>query len=147
MRTRALVMAGVVALAVMSSTRVAQAQEIMKVNIPFDFVAGNQLLPAGEYAVKLSGPQHSLLLIDRKYSLASSFLNTNAVAANEIQTESKLVFNRYGHRYFLSQIWTAGNSSGRQLQKSAREKEVAQIAQVLTKDQVILVAELPRTTP
>jgi hypothetical protein len=140
-------MAGVVALAVMSSTRVAQAQEIMKVNIPFDFVAGNQLLPAGEYAVKLSGPQHSLLLIDRKYSLASSFLNTNAVAANEIQTESKLVFNRYGHRYFLSQIWTAGNSSGRQLQKSAREKEVAQIAQVLTKDQVILVAELPRTTP
>jgi hypothetical protein len=147
MKKRLMVLAAVMTLTVMASARVAQAQQSLVVNIPFDFVAGNQMLPAGQYAVKLSGPQHSLILIDRKYSLASSFLNTNAVAANEIPTESKLVFNRYDHRYFLSQIWTAGDSSGRQLQKSAREKEVAQIAQVETKDQVILVAELPRTTP
>ena len=41
MKTRALVMAGVMALTAMATTRVAQAQEHMVVNVPFDFVAGN----------------------------------------------------------------------------------------------------------
>jgi hypothetical protein len=147
MKKRLMVLAAVMTLTVMASARVAQAQQSLVINIPFDFVAGNQLLPAGEYAVKLSGPQHSLILIDRKYSLASSFMNTNAVAANEIPAESKLVFNRYGHRYFLSQIWTVGNSNGRQLQKSAREKEIAQFAKLENQGQVTLVAGLLQTTP
>ena len=147
MKKQTMVLAAVMAFTGMASTRVAQAQEPLVVNIPFDFVAGNQLLPAGEYSVKVSGTQHTLILIDRKYSLTSPFLNTNAVAASGIQTESKLVFNRYGHRYFLSQIWRAGDSQGRQLQKSAREKEIAQFAKLENRDQVILVAGLPRTTP
>ncbi|MGC2529299.1 MAG: hypothetical protein WA639_16235 [Candidatus Acidiferrum sp.] len=147
MKKRTLILAAVVALTVMASARAVQAQEAFVVNIPFDFVAGNQLLPAGEYSVKISGTQHTLLLIDRKYSLASPFLNTNAVDASEIQSQSKLVFNRYGHRYFLSLIWGAGDFQGRQLQKSAREKEIALTAKVENQDQVILVAGLPRTTP
>lgn len=145
MKTRALVMAGLVALTVMASTRVARAQELMVVNIPFDFVAGNTTLPAGEYSVKVSGPVNTLVLIDRKDSSAAAFINTNAAAASEPQSESKLVFNRYGDRYFLSQVWTAGYSQGRQLLKSAREKEMAQVAKIETQGQVTLVAELHRS--
>jgi hypothetical protein len=145
MKTRALVMAGMMALTAMASTRVAQAQELLVVNIPFDFVAGNMTLPAGEYSIKVSAPERTLLLIDGKDAAASSFLNTNAVATTEIQTESKLIFNRYGDRYFLSQVWTEGNSRGRQLLKSPREKEMAQIAKIETQGQVTLVAGLPRT--
>jgi hypothetical protein len=145
MKTRALVMAGMMALTAMASTRVAQAQELMVVNVPFDFVAGNTTLPAGEYSVKVSGPQGSLLLIDRKDAKAAMFTNTHAVVKNEIQTESKLIFNRYGDRYFLSQVWTEGNSRGRQLLKSAQEKERSQIAKLDTQGQVTLVAGLPRT--
>jgi len=147
MKTRALVMAGLTALAVMSSTRVAQAQESLLVNIPFDFVAGNQTLPAGDYSVQASGPERTLILIDRKDPAASAIINSNAVVANEIQSQSKLVFNRYGDRYFLSQVWTAGNSRGRQLLKSGREKEMAQVAKIEAQGQVILVASLPRTNP
>jgi hypothetical protein len=99
-------------------------------------------LPAGEYSIKVAAPERTLLLIDRKDAAASSFLNTEAVVTTETQTESKLVFNRYGDRYFLSQVWTEGNSRGRQLLKSAREKEMAQIE---TQGQVTLVAGLPRT--
>src|SRR2546422_3486746 len=33
------------------------------------------------------------------------------------------IFNRYGNKYFLSQIWTAGSKSGRELPKSQRETE------------------------
>jgi hypothetical protein len=146
MKTRALVMAGVMALTAMTTTRVAQAQETVVVNIPFDFQAGKSTLPAGEYSVKVSNPTHSLILISRKDSTASAFINTNAVVAANVQTESKLVFNRYGDRYFLSQVWSEGNTQGRQLLKTAREKEIALTANIETEGQVTLVAELSHTT-
>jgi hypothetical protein len=117
----------------------------MTVNVPFDFVAGNTQLHAGEYTVKVSAPTHSMILVSREDSTASAFINTNAAVSSTPQAESKLIFNRYGNRYFLSQVWSAGNSQGRQLVKSAREKEIALTAKMETEGQVILVAELPRT--
>jgi hypothetical protein len=149
MKTRALVMAGMMALAAMASTRVAQAQTQvpLAVNIPFDFVAGDKTLPAGEYIVSFTGFGHTLRLLDRHDADASALMNTIQVYANDSPAESKLVFNRYGDRYFLSQIWSAGNSQGRQLIKSAREKEVAQTAKIETEGQVTLVASLLRNNP
>jgi hypothetical protein len=146
MKTRALVMAAVMALTAMATTRVAQAQETVVVNIPFDFAAGKSMLPAGEYSVKVSDTTHALILISRKDSTASAFIITNAVVSANVQTESKLVFNRYGNRYFLSQVWSEGNAQGRQLLKTASEKEIALTANVETEGQVTLVAELSHTT-
>jgi hypothetical protein len=146
MRKRALVMAGAIALTVMASTRVARAQDPLVVNIPFDFVAGTTKLPAGEYAIKVSGPQNTLLLINRTDAANSAFINTNAAVANEQQVQSKLIFNRYGDSYFLSQVWTAGNVRGRQLLKAAREKEIARTARFDDQSRVALVAELPPIT-
>ena len=130
----------------LASTRVASAQDQMLVNVPFDFVAGNKTLPAGEYAVKAVGPANMLILVDRTDSTTSAFLPTHAAVSAQPQIESKLVFNRYGDRYFLAQVWTSGNTSGRELIKSAREKEVALIASIETEGQVILVAGLPSIT-
>jgi hypothetical protein len=138
-------MAGMMALTAMASTRVAQAQQPLVVNIPFDFVAGNTQMPAGEYSVKTSGPTSTTILIARNDSAASAFINTNAAVASEPKTESNLIFNRYGDRYFLSQVWTAGNACGRQLLKSTREKEMAQTAKLENQGQVTLVATLART--
>jgi hypothetical protein len=146
MKTRALVIAGMMALTAMANTRVAQAQEPLVVNIPFDFVAGTAQLPAGEYSVKVSGPTQSVLLISRKDAAMSAFINTNPAVSSAPQTESKLIFNRYGDRYFLAQVWQEGNTQGRQLLKSSREKEVALTANLETKGQVILVAGLATTT-
>lgn len=148
MKTRMMVMAALVAVAMLASTRVAQAQDQnqMLIKVPFDFVAGNKTLPAGEYAVKSVGPTNMLILVDRTDSTSSAFLPTQAAVSTEPQIESKLVFNRYGNRYFLAQVWTAGNSSGRQLIKSNREKEIALTASIETEGQVILVAGLARTT-
>ncbi len=146
MKTRALVMAAVMALTAMASTQIAQAQEAVVVNIPFDFAAGKTMLPAGEYSVKVSEVTHALILISRKDSTASAFLSTYAVSTANVQAESKLVFNRYGDRYFLSQVWSEGNSHGRQLLKTAREQEMALTANIQTEGQVTLVAELSHTT-
>ena len=38
---------------------------------------------------------------------------------------AKLVFNRYGERYFLSQVWPAGEKQYRQLPKSRQEATLA----------------------
>ena len=146
MKMRALVMASVMGLTAMASTQVVQAQEPLVVNIPFDFVVGGKTLPAGEYSVKTTGPERTLLLIDRKDAYASVFMGTNAIIASEPKSESKLVFNRYGDRYFLSLVWTAGNSRGRLLLESDREKEIAQAAKFETQGQVTLVAGLPPNT-
>jgi hypothetical protein len=146
MKMRALVMASVMALTAMGSTRVAQAQDPLVVRIPFDFVADGKTLPAGEYSVKTSSLERTLLLIDRQDPSASIFMGTNPIVASEPKSESKLVFNRYGDRYFLSQVWTAGNSCGRMLLMSDREKEVARTAKFETQGQVTLVAGLLHNT-
>ncbi len=145
MRNRILILASLVALAVMSSARVAQAQQRITVNIPFDFVAGNTALPAGEYSVNVLGQQKSFLRVENKQAAAALLISTNAIISNVPQSATKLVFNRYGDRYFLAQVWTEGAQSGRQLSKSSREKELALYAKTDTQNQVTLVAELSTT--
>jgi len=136
------VMAGLLMFSSMVATQVARAQEPMLVNIPFAFVAGNASLPAGEYRVQKLEGNSAVVLIRCSDASASAMVITNAAQANERQSGSKLVFNRYGNRYFLSQVWTAGSIRGRQLLKSPGEKEMAQVASIETKAEVTLVARL-----
>jgi len=104
----------------------ARAQQAgVKANIPFEFVVGNQVLPAGEYLMVPEGSTHQVVRIrsDEGKSLALSLTNT-CTAARPSNT-TKLVFHIMGGRYFLSQIWTQGYDQGRQLPKSKSEIELA----------------------
>lgn len=139
---RALVMIGAAALTFAAFTGVATAQEQMAVNIPFDFVAGNKTLPAGEYYVRSADAGRTLLLVDRRDSSASAFVPTIGAIAKEAQSQSKLVFNRYGDRYFLAQVWSQGYLQGRQLLKSDREREISMTAKLEDQGQVTLIATL-----
>jgi hypothetical protein len=145
MKTRAILMAAAMTLTALASTRVAQAQDLV-VTVPFDFAAGSANLPAGDYSVRAGLPNtHAIVLINRNDTSASMIVMTNAAQSAAPQVQSKLVFNRYGDRYFLSQIWVAGSETGKQLPKSSREKEIATEAKLDTRDaihptQVILVA-------
>jgi len=144
MRKRSLIMAGLAVLTFFASTRVAKAQDMIIANVPFDFVVGDVKLPAGEYAVKAAGPNNAVLMISRTDATQSVFVCANSAAGSDIQTESKLVFDRYGDSYFLHQIWTAGSSRGKQLMKTNREKEAALIARNTDQSQVVLVASLSK---
>ena len=124
MKKQSFLMAGLLVLSSMAATQVARAQESMVVDIPFAFVAGNATLPAGEYRVQKLDGNSAVLLIHCRDANAAALVITHAAQAKEPQSESKLVFNRYGNRYFLSQVWTAGSIRGRQLQASPREKEI-----------------------
>jgi len=145
MKLKAIIMAAAMATTVLASTRVASAQDHLVVTVPFDFAAGSANLPAGDYTVKATPANGMILLLNRTNPEVSAFIPANASVASDIQTQSKLIFNRYGDRYFLSQVWTEGSSRGKQLLKSDREKETALVASA-DSAQVTLVASLS-TTP
>jgi hypothetical protein len=147
MKKRLFVMATLFVLSIIVAAQVAQAEQPMLVNIPFEFVAGNTTLPAGEYRVQTLDRNSTILLIHCSGRGASAMVVTNAAQAKEMNSESKLVFNRYGRRYFLSQVWTAGSIRGRQLLKSPGEKEIAQSARIETKGEITLVARLSPARP
>jgi hypothetical protein len=50
---------------------------------------------------------------------------TIPVWANKTQQETTLTFNKYDDQYFLSQIWSAGEKSGRELLKPRVERQLA----------------------
>ncbi|HWT00637.1 MAG TPA: hypothetical protein VN256_10345 [Pyrinomonadaceae bacterium] len=93
--------------------------------IPFDFVIAGKTLPAGEYVVErstnFSASGLSIRSVERN---AGVYVLTAALESGERASDSKLVFNRYQDRYFLSEFWTAGQTSGRKLIKSGEERAV-----------------------
>jgi hypothetical protein len=113
-------------------------------NIPFNFAVGNKTFPAGTYDIgSIESGTGKILLLQARDSNTSMMLNSNAAETLEPADKTKLVFNQYGNRYFLSQIWVNGSTLGRQLPKSSGEKEMARdVAQNLTRGQVEIVASL-----
>jgi hypothetical protein len=142
MKKRIFVMTSLLVLSILAASQVARAQENMVVKVPFAFVAGQAVLPAGEYRVDLSISNSALLLTQIGNPYAAAIVVTMPTQANQPQSDSKLVFHRYGNRYFLSQCWKAGSSSGRQLRKSEREEEIALAASIQTPEQVLVTLRL-----
>lgn len=104
----------------------AQLRRSKVVNIPFSFIVDGRTLPAGEYTVKPNRKDHDeVWLVQSRDGRASALFTTMSVQSIEIQGQSKLVFHKYGDRYFLSQIWTLGDSSGRELLMHPMETKLA----------------------
>jgi hypothetical protein len=121
----------------------AQAQETrVKASIPFDFVVGNQILPAGEYMVSSLGSTNEALVIRSDDSKTAILSLTNSCSSSKPSDTSKLVFHHLAGRYFLSQVWAAGNSGGRQLPTSHIEVQLAKNNNA--RDEVALAASLTR---
>ena len=100
-------------------------RSLMKVSIPFSFTVDNQTLPAGVYFVKAVTPEHSISLTsaDSKHATIVSDLPNYAGAPS---LNSRLVFHKYGNEYFLTQVWTKGESVARNPYVSKRAIELAQ---------------------
>jgi hypothetical protein len=101
----------------------ANAQTMLKVTVPFEFIVDGQTLPAGDYTIGgVSAPTLAIQSADRNVNVMSL---PHACESLNIPETSKLVFHQYGGQYFLSQIWTESSNRGREYSKSAREKELA----------------------
>ncbi|MGC1452734.1 MAG: hypothetical protein WA830_22115 [Candidatus Sulfotelmatobacter sp.] len=107
-------------------TTVASAQTIkVKVNVPFNFVVNRSTLPAGEYLVQSVDDEGKVLAIRDLDTNTTRLVSFNSCTSPKSASQTKLIFHRYGERYFLNQVWVEGNISGHELSPSPREKEVA----------------------
>ena len=121
----------------MLATMAASAQTInVKAIVPFSFIVGRSTLSAGEYSLKTMSNGQVLALSNLDAKITELVLSNSCESLTASKT--KLVFHRYGDRYFLSQIWTEGNNRGHELPISRREEETARNSSM---KQVVLVAE------
>jgi hypothetical protein len=90
-----------------------QAPSRVEVNIPFEFSAGKATLKPGVYSIKrMSG---NLLSLRNTEDKSSVMLNAPlTISSNDPKAEERLVFNKDGDRYVLSQVWLTADT-GRQL--------------------------------
>src|SRR5215469_13958893 len=94
-------------------------------NIPFDFIVGKQVYPAGNYLLRPWGTVHGDILIqNRDESRDSRVLTEDCTKLGEAE-KTVLIFHRYGDQYFLEQVWIEGNTIGRQFRKSKIETQLA----------------------
>jgi len=114
---------GVFAISVVSAN--AQSMRVAA-QIPFDFVVGSKALPAGEYTVNTITDGGAALQIRNADGSESAIRLTNSIAAKpkKSQSRSHLVFHRYGQTYFLAEVWREGDSGGRQLLPSKKERSM-----------------------
>ena len=126
------------ALTVLLLATAAQAQTTnVKASIPFDFVVGDHAYSAGEYTVKSMSQSSAAIRIDKTDESKKGITLSSACQKGQPATQTTLVFQRMGNNYFLYQIWTEGNSAGRQFRVS--EKEV-QLAKNYSNPELVIVA-------
>jgi hypothetical protein len=91
-------------------------------DIPFEFMAGTNKLPAGTYNIDSPYPNVvRLQSTDRKASAMLIAHGTSSAA----QREGRLLFNKYGNQHFLANVQGPGTNVGLGLRPSAAEREMS----------------------
>ena len=103
----------------------AQAPSKVEVNIPFEFSAGKTTLQPGRYTIKrMSANNVTLRSADGKSSVILNAPVTDT--SSDPNAVERVVFERYGDQYALSQIWLTADT-GRQIwtnKKGARSERL-----------------------
>lgn len=110
------------ALALIFGATSAWAQR-QRAEIPFAFHVGDLELIAGTYQVAIGAPYQGTIMVRSLMTgedqAVANFYTDQPQDRNAPQ--AKLVFNKYGSEYFLSQIWTVGRADSVKLPRSAHE--------------------------
>ena len=113
-------------------------QPLFRIDIPFAFVAGGAHLPPGQYFVYHPGDPY-LIVIERNDGRARAMEYVHPSGVDAQLSSTKLVFNKYGDQYFLSQVWTEADSEMHQCFKCRTEQGL--IAKSEIPQQIVLAAK------
>ncbi len=97
-----------------------QITTLFTVQVPFDFRVGNSHLAAGEYTVSHIGTQ--LIMLQRSDGTANALIPVMVSSTAAEKSATKLVFNKYGNLYFLSQVWTQHDTQRHDCFRSSSEQ-------------------------
>jgi len=106
---------------------IASAQErAVKADVPFDFTVGNKLVPAGTYTI--SAVSYDVIEVQNSDNHVA-LLTTTTHDPNESKA-NKLVFDKIGDQYFLSEVLRSSADMNMSVpaskaEKRAREQEAS----------------------
>lgn len=119
----AILIALLLSLPALVQAQMATKDPLFRINVPFAFMAGGVNLPPGEYLVYHPGNPYFLVIQD-KVGRARAMAYVHPLGTRMNESTTKLVFNKYGDQYFLSQVWTQADQEVHQCFKCYREKEL-----------------------
>ena len=124
-------LAVVMIVAASASVKAQSLQYKLTANVPFDFTVSDKKLPAGKYSISRAQTSNGDLVLQIVSADGQKNISrlTIPVITHKPMNQGTLVFNRYGNDYYLSEVWPAGGSTGRELLKSRTERELARRAQ------------------
>ena len=100
------------ALVLMAATLVinVNAQNQARAHVPFDFVVADKVLPAATYDIS-EVAAHAVLI--RDFKKGNGAMIQFQPADGKQAMHAKLVFHKYGERYFLYQAWSIDGQGDR----------------------------------
>lgn len=106
----------------LATTSFAQSARRTVILIPFDFVAGEKVLPAGTYRVEaVRRDSYTVWEVRSTAGRAGAVVMTSAVGSGAAEeARPRLVFRKYAETYVLAQLWPSGDSAGREVVQSRR---------------------------
>jgi len=121
-RTR--LFAAVLAVATLSPAMYAQNPARAKAEIPFAFQVGSSRLDAGTYTVN-DLAQHIISVGNGSHSAMAVTRQETGVNPS---TSGKIVFRKYGDKYFLAEVWTKGDTDHMTIARSKAEDNARKMA-------------------
>ena len=95
----------------------------VRATIPFDFSVRGKVLPAGNYEIRRITDQPDGLIISNVNDRHEhAMFETEAIQAPRIAKRAEIIFRRYGDSYFLSEVFSGGAQTGRELFPSRQER-------------------------
>jgi hypothetical protein len=92
--------------------------------VPFQFRAGNTIVPAGKCVVQRVGTDPRAILILNSGAKVALFAMAQTVSAARGSSGNALIFHKYGERYFLSGIRVEGSPTAYHLPEGKAESEL-----------------------
>jgi hypothetical protein len=96
----------------------------LRASIPFDFSIRGKIFPAGDYEIKRLTDAPDGLVISGVTNHEHELFETEPVEPKRVSGNAEIIFNRYGDSYFLSEILTKGEQTGRELPESRQERNL-----------------------
>jgi len=132
----------ILALLLLISVPSSYAQTAVRATVPFNFTVGKAEMPAGTYTV--SRVSSSVIEIRDSTTKKSVVSLVWSEGASSTDSTAKLVFNRYGDRYCLSQVSRGDGTNVLRLPASKREQEQRFASTSGASEQKVVAARLQK---
>ncbi len=141
MTKRACTILAVAVVAIAAALPVLAQTITLKANIPFEFMVGEKVMPAGQYQITGTGSPDVLRLEDfEAHSVVLAATQREYIRTDQPAAATKLVFNRYGNRYFLAEVVNGYAETGMRLPVTHAERELAKTASLQREEIVVVLA-------